>query len=165
MSGILIAGFGAIGKTTLSKKYENVIDLESSSYKYIIDEELQKLNVEERKGVKTRKLNPNFPNNYYEDIMKNLNKYDIVLISMHNEIIELLEKNNVEYFVVYPEESMIEEIKERARNRGNNEEFINGIKDAYYRLYPKNSKNLIMLKQGQYLEYILINNNLLKEKK
>ena len=28
MSGILIAGFGAIGKTTVSKKYNNVIYLE-----------------------------------------------------------------------------------------------------------------------------------------
>lgn len=30
MSGLLIAGFGAIGKTTMSKKYNNIIDLESS---------------------------------------------------------------------------------------------------------------------------------------
>lgn len=48
MRGILIAGFGAIGKTTVSKKYDNVIDLESSSFKYIIDDELKKLNPEEK---------------------------------------------------------------------------------------------------------------------
>ena len=40
MSGILIAGFGAIGKTAVSKKYNNVMDLESSSFKYIIDDGL-----------------------------------------------------------------------------------------------------------------------------
>ena len=161
MKGTLIAGFGAIGKTTLSKKYENVIDLESSSYKYIIDEELQKLNEEERKGLKNRQLNPAFPKNYYNDIIFNLSRYDIVLISMHKEIIELLEQNNIDYFVVYPEENMIEEIIERAKRRGNNQEFITGIKDAYHRLFPKNSKNVIRIKQGQYLEEILIKNGLL----
>ena len=36
MNGILIAGFGAIGKTTVAKKYKNLLDLESSNFKYII---------------------------------------------------------------------------------------------------------------------------------
>ncbi len=72
MRGILIAGFGAIGKTTVSKKYDNVIDLESNSFKYIIDDELKKLNPEERKGLKSRKLNKEFPDNYYNEIMKDL---------------------------------------------------------------------------------------------
>ena len=40
MRGILIAGFGAIGKTAVSKKYNNVMDLESSSFKYILAKKL-----------------------------------------------------------------------------------------------------------------------------
>lgn len=32
--GIIIAGFATCGKSVLGKKYSNVIDLESSSYKY-----------------------------------------------------------------------------------------------------------------------------------
>ena len=124
MSGILIAGFGAIGKTAVSKKYNNVMDLESSSFKYIIDDELKKLNPEERKGLKSRKLNKEFPNNYYNEIMKDLEVYEIVLISMHNEIIDLLEENNINYYVVYPEENMIEEILERCKNRGNKDDFL-----------------------------------------
>lgn len=31
---LIIAGFAGIGKTTLAKKYKNVIDLESSIYKW-----------------------------------------------------------------------------------------------------------------------------------
>ena len=159
MRGILIAGFGAIGKTTVSKKYDNVIDLESSSFKYIIDDELKKLNPEERKGLK---LNKEFPDNYYNEIMKDLEIYDIVFISMHNEIINLLEENNINYYVVYPEENMIEEILERCKNRGNKDDFLKGVKDAYYRLYPSKCKNIIWMKRGEYLEDILIRNNFLK---
>ena len=162
MRGILIAGFGAIGKTTVSKKYDNVIDLESSSFKYIIDDELKKLNPEERKGLKSRKLNKEFPDNYYNEIMKDLEIYDIVFISMHNEIINLLEENNINYYVVYPEENMIEEILERCKNRGNKDDFLKGVKDAYYRLYPSKCKNIIWMKRGEYLEDILIRNNFFK---
>lgn len=162
MRGILIAGFGAIGKTTLSKKYNNIIDLESSSFKYIIDEKLSKINTEERKGLKSRKLNIEFPNNYYNEIIKDLEIYDIVLISMHNEIIDLLEQNNISYYVVYPEENMIDEVLERCKNRGNNNDFLNGVRDAYYRLYPKKSTKIIWMKKGEYLEDILIRNELLK---
>lgn len=32
--GIIIAGFTALGKTTLAEKYENIIDLESSLYQW-----------------------------------------------------------------------------------------------------------------------------------
>ena len=33
----IIAGFGSVGKTTLAKKYKNVLDLESTPYKYLIE--------------------------------------------------------------------------------------------------------------------------------
>lgn len=32
--GIIIAGFATCGKSFLGKKYDNVVDLESSNYKY-----------------------------------------------------------------------------------------------------------------------------------
>lgn len=157
---ILVTGFGAIGKTTLASKYKNILDLESSSFKYIIDDELKKLSVEERKGLKTRKLNPKYPDNYYEAIIENLNKYDIVLISMHNEIIEKLENDNIEYIVVYPKEEMLDEIIERCKKRGNKEDFLSGVKDAYYRLYPSESAKVFWLDKGKYIEDILKENNL-----
>ncbi len=161
MSGTLIAGFGAIGKTTLSKKYNNILDLESSSFKYIIDDELKRLDIEERKGLKTRKINPDYPNNYYQAIAQNIKLYDIVLISMHNEIIKKLEENNIEYLVVYPKEDMLDEIIERCKERGNKEEFISGVKDAYYRLYPSKNSRVLWLSKGEYREDILKKNNII----
>ncbi len=45
---ILIGGYKAIGKSTLAKKYPNVIDVESSNYEYIVDDELKNIPVEKR---------------------------------------------------------------------------------------------------------------------
>ena len=49
MNDILIAGFGAIGKTKSAKKHKNIIDLKYNNFKHIIDDQLNELPVEERK--------------------------------------------------------------------------------------------------------------------
>ena len=47
--GMLIGGFKAVGKSTLAKKYSNVIDLESSNFEYLIDENLKKCRLSKEK--------------------------------------------------------------------------------------------------------------------
>ncbi len=160
---IVVAGFGAVGKTTLSKKYNNILDLESSSFKYIIDDESKKLSVEERKGLKTRKLNPDYPENYYKAIVDGLKTYDIVLISVHKEILKKLEYNNIEYIVAYPKEEMLDELKERCIKRGNTEEYISKMREAYLKYYPSSNQKVLWLNDKEYLEDILMKNNLLRE--
>ena len=159
--GILIGGFKAIGKSTLAKKYSKVIDLESSNFEYIIDENLKKIPVEQRKGLKNRIKNPDYPLNYYNEIISELKKNSIVLFAPKPEVVELLHQNNIDYNVVWPEENMLDEIIERSRKRGNNEEFISKITNVYYRDYPKENDNVYWLKKGQYLEDVLREKGLL----
>lgn len=160
--GLIIGGYKAIGKSTLATKYDNVLDLESSNYEYIMDEELLKLSVEERKGLKSRKKNPDYPMNYYEKILEEEKQGKIVLFACKKEIVDLLNENNINYYIVYPEEDMLDEIIDRSRKRGNNEQFTSRIKQVYKDDYPHNSKNVIWLKSGQFLEEVLLENNLLK---
>lgn len=62
---IIIAGFATCGKSVLGRKYRNVIELESSSYRHkIFDTDLT---VEQRKGTK-REINDEWPQNYYKAI-------------------------------------------------------------------------------------------------
>jgi len=159
--GILIGGFKAIGKTTLAKKYKNVIDLESSNFEYIIDEELQKIPVEQRKGLKNRIKNPDYPLNYYTELIDNMKKNKITLFACKPEIVDLLNQNEIDYYIVYPEEDMLEEIIHRCKTRGNNEKFVSRVTEVYYSDLPKNKDKVIWLKKGQYLEDVLLKKGIL----
>lgn len=75
----IIAGFAGIGKTTLANKYKNVIDLESSYYKWD-NTGITNISIEKSKGMKNRIKNPNWPQNYYDAIKEASKKYDIVLV-------------------------------------------------------------------------------------
>lgn len=85
-SGILIGGFKAIGKSTLSKKYSNVIDLESSNFEYIIDENIKNIPVEQRKGLKNRIKNPEYPLNYYNELISNKKRNNEEFVSRVKEV-------------------------------------------------------------------------------
>ena len=162
--GILIGGFKAVGKSTLAEKYSNVIDLESSNFEYIIDEDLKKIPVEKRKGLKNRTKNPDYPVNYFKELLSYFKKNYIVLFAPKVEVVELLRINNIGYYVAWPEESMLDEIIERCKRRENNEEFISKITKVYYRDYPKENDKVIWLQKGQYLEDVLIERGILKIK-
>ena len=74
---IIIAAYGATGKTVFGNKYSNAIDLESSKYKWD-NTGYEKLKEEERKGI-ARKVDDKWPDNYHQAIVDALDKYDIVL--------------------------------------------------------------------------------------
>lgn len=86
---IIIAGFTTCGKSVLGRKYRNVIELESSSYKHkIFDTDLT---VEQRKGTK-REINDEWPQNYYKAIDEACKKYDVVLVQLKPEHFDYLMK-------------------------------------------------------------------------
>jgi len=52
MKGKIISGFAGIGKTTLALKKQDIIDLESSDFKWrYSDDETANMNKENRKGI------------------------------------------------------------------------------------------------------------------
>lgn len=154
--GIFIYAFTATGKSSVSKKYSNVIDMESTLYKYLDVEKED----ETSKGT-DRKINPSWPQNYFEALKQVKDKYDYILIS--DDICnQFLKENNFEYWWIYPQEDIKNEYLDRCLKRGNNQEFI----DWYSKLWKewimacKNDKlasKHIELKSNQYLEDVLPN--------
>lgn len=148
--GIFIYCFTATGKSSLSKKYSNVIDMESTRYKYGESVENEKL-----KGTKREQVT-DWPNNYFEALSEVKDRYDIILISNYICTPWLL-KNGYKYWQIYPDVILKEEYRLRMKNRGNNEDFI------YYQMLmwdkwlhdcsiDKNCSKHIVLKSGEFVE-------------
>mgnify|MGYP006070278029 FL=1 len=91
--GIIIAGFAGVGKTTLA----NVIDLESSIYKWD-NTGLENIPVEARKGTK-RNQNKEWPLNYINEIKKQVELYDIVLVWIHPDVLDIYDKYDISYII------------------------------------------------------------------
>lgn len=139
--GIIIAGFATVGKTFLSKKYENILDLESSPYKYDYSG-YENIDYEKLKGTPERKENKEWPYNYYSAIKEAQNKYDVIFVQLTPMHLEYFDKNNIEYYIVYPSLDSWEWVKQRSINRGNNIKWLNRLEDVFeeYYLVSKNSK-------------------------
>ena len=154
--GIFVYCYTATGKSTVSKKYSNVIDMESTLFKYVNTKE-------ENEGTKgtTRERNERYPQNYFEALEQVKDKYDYILVS-DNICDDYFREKKIDYWQVFPHKSLKEEYVERMKNRGNNHDFI-----AYQvKLWDqwieecqndKQASKLIELKAGQYLEDVLPN--------
>ena len=164
--GIIISGFAGIGKTTLQKKYKGVIDLESSDYKWIYDDNIENIDKEQRKGVTNRKQNPLWPLNYVEDIIRKSYEYDIVLISQDLDMRNALKETSSKYYVCFPKKECKSDFIKRYKDRGNNERFINLVSENFENWIDAlmSEDNKIIMDKGEYLEdtltrYGFINNN------
>lgn len=164
--GIVIAGFAGVGKTTLAKKYSNVIDIESSPYKWDY-RNIDTSNLEVLKGLKTRTLNKDFPQNYIDKINEARLQYDVVLVWIHPEdILPYYDKYNIDYCLCFPSKEALIEYRDRFINRGNNLEYINkvlGDYDLRYEQFIHNPHPKIILSLGETLEDALLKMKLLDD--
>lgn len=165
-NAVIISAFAGVGKTSLVKKYPNIIDLESSDYKWIYyNKKIKSMNKEKRKGITKRTLNPAWPTNYLEEIKKQTLKYDLVLISQSKDIRNCLQKNKIKFYVFFPSKECKEEYIKRYIARGNNECFIKKINDNYDRWINdlEKEENKIILHSNENLEQILLKYKLIQK--
>ncbi len=170
--GVIISAFAGVGKTYVGKHYPNVLDLESTYFKWL-ENGISHLTEEKRKGLKNRTLNPLWPQNYIDEILRQKDKYDIVLIQLshprlkNEQIFKFFDKNNIEYFVARPQKSGWEYIESRLRERGNSPEFIEEVKanfDVFIKEFSKKKYKQIIINDGEFLSDALIQNGFLKNK-
>ena len=154
--GIFIYAFTATGKTSIGKKYTNIIDIESTLYKYN-----GQYSEDETLKSTPREINKNWPNNYFQALLEVKDKYDYILIS--DDICNrFLIDNNLEYWWIYPKRELKEEYLDRCRKRGNNEEFIywyDKLWDEWIDacINDTNASKHIELNSNQYIEDVLPN--------
>ena len=93
---------------------EKIIHSDSSLFSWIYD----------KNGNKTDKRNPDFPNNYIQHIKDHMDTEDVIFVSSHKVVRDLLKEENIPYYLVYPKKDMKDEWMYRFKNRGNDESFI-----------------------------------------
>lgn len=100
--------FPACGKTWLYEHQEDydlkILDSDSSQFSWTKYPLLKKdYDNSEREFIKFR--NPDFPNNYIKHIKENIGKYDCIFVSSHASVREALDKEGIDFIIVYPESS------------------------------------------------------------
>ena len=123
----VICGTPAIGKSTMGRKYDNVMDLNSGPYRYF---DYDPKSAEQNKG--TWKLeNPDFLADYAKAIVEHSKKYALVLLSIHEDVLAELDKRNIKYATAYSPPEAREIINQRFINRGNDADFIKKVMDKF----------------------------------
>lgn len=67
--------------------------------------------------------NDRFPSNYLDAIKSQLGHVDVLLISIHKEVIDSLLREGVQVILIFPHESLKQEYLERFERRGSTELF------------------------------------------
>jgi len=159
----IIAAFAGVGKTTLAEKYSNVLDLESSPYMWDYSDLVKEYDRENIKGDRTRKPNSEWPQNYIKAIKDNCGKYDYILVLGGLTLIvpHYVENGITIDAYLLPSEDALEQYCERYKQRGNTDEFISWMREAWGRQMigrEKVSKNVVVLERGETLESYLTSN-------
>jgi len=162
---VIISAWICAGKTYLTKKYENIIELPSGDYKYILtDEQKAVINKESLKSTQ-RELNPAWPKNYYDAILEEAKsgKHNIILIAPCMPFKEMRDYG-IKFILAYPDPACKEEYIKRARNRGANEEFVKRVKNKIqtdFEEFLNQPEEKIIIQPGEYLEGALIRTGIL----
>ena len=117
---LIICGFPGVGKTSAERKSREVIDCESTSFHFTIENGVQK---EE----------PEWVSKYVDHIESLASKgnYQYVLVSSHLKVREEMEKRGIPYICVVPKSGLRDEYLARYVKRGDSAHFIQRIYDHW----------------------------------
>lgn len=167
MEKLLIMAYMGTGKTELEKRYENVVDFDFQDYKYIYDESIRHLPLEQRKGsTNLRTENPSYPSNFLKDAVKLLNKGKIVVSPFIEHVFRAYDSSDIKseikdlrIILVCPTRDNFDEYVQRFKQRGNSDEFIARREKEFSSLVDlfeqADNYEKIVMKPGQYLSEAL----------
>lgn len=163
---IIISAWICAGKTYLANKYQNIIELPSGDYKYILTEEQKAVKNKESLKSTPRAINPEWPKNYYDAILEETRsgEHDIILIAPCMPF-EEMRNYGIDFILAYPTPTCKEDYKKRAKERGANNEFIKRVEtkiEPDYQEFMKQPNDKIIIQPGEYLEDALIRVGILK---
>ena len=167
---IVISAYPGLGKT-YATDYINretdfeAIDSDSSYFSWLYDANGEKQFEILRMGQTKNLRDPNFPQNYINYIKANIAKKDVIFVSSHLSVRQLMEKEGIDFYVAVPEPTdlMRDEIRLRFINRGNTPEFIDDQFENYFSrvnemINSTKEGKLITLHSGEFLIDHIVSN-------
>ena len=158
---MIIAGFPCVGKTTMAKKYDSVIDLSSTRFHYMVEE--NQINEDLKGKEKQHKVNPNWPQNYIDEVKRIKDNYNLIFVCDRVEILSLMISQNINFSIAMPEKDQKQDYLLRAKARGNNEKFLKIFEekfDLWWEGMNALPVNKIYLQKGEYVEDTIFRLNL-----
>lgn len=154
----------AVGKTYLTENDNRFVDMDEmkARYKYA-QENYPTKEIEWLKGNRGKAVRGNsvdYIKNQTEKLLKETDK--ILLFAPNPDIVDMICKLGVQYCLVFHSKDCIDEIEQRMRNRGNQENFIRSMIDPIDEFYEASINDTrpafkIELQRGEYLSDVFKN--------
>lgn len=140
---IIVSAFPGTGKSYFKRNSEiKVLDSDSRRFSWT-------------KGVR----NPKFPQNYVEHIKKQMGKVDIIMVSTHKDVRDLLIQNDLSFNLIYPNLELKDEYLARYKKRRNKKTFIDMMEENWEKfinqLIAQEGCQHIVLDSGEYVYDVL----------
>ncbi len=147
-----------VGKTYLTRHNDRFVDMDAmkARYKYAqencSDAEIEFL--KGNRGEAVRADSEKYIEKQTKHLLQNTNK--ILLYAPNPKIVEMIYQNKIPYCLVFHSKDCVEEIRQRMRARGNQENFINSMLDPIDEFYHASITDTrpamkIELHKGEYL--------------
>ena len=137
MSAKIICGFPGIGKTSLASENKRILDMDAPSYYF--------------DGI--------FPYGYIKRVKENLFNADLILISAHRIVLEVLNRKKMDYILVYPKTELKDEYMQRYRRRRSPMYFYKYMDKMWdkfmWDMQQQIDRKHIILESGEYLKNVL----------
>lgn len=155
-SAMVISAFPGVGKSYIAQSSGGgILDSDSSQFSWLRDKNGNK--ILDGKGKPVR--DPHFLDNYMQHIKDNIDDADIIFVSSHDNVRKALNDNNIKHCIVFPDDSMRDEMLKRYKKRGNDTSFIEMMKTNWDNFINGMKQdpcpNKVVLKSGQYLSDVM----------
>lgn len=152
----------ATGKTYLEKNYDCFVDMDALKAKYKYGN-LSEKEIELYKGnhekFDIKRGSIKYISDQIDWYLKNTDK--ILLFAPNPQIVEVINNKQLPYCLVYTSLDTLEEIKERMRVRGNQENFIKSMTDPFEYFFTDHSQDTrpaikVILNKGEHLSDLIV---------
>lgn len=151
----------ATGKSYLASHDLRFVDVdqEEAMYKFGYDQNMPQEKFSQLQGH--GKIVRNDSENYiHNKILQHLKNGKIILSATHKHIFKFLEEQNIKYAIIQYSGKELDYFKDRMRQRGNSEDFINAMHEHREEAYQRHKNNkyasaVLDINENEYLSDIM----------